>query len=251
MRIFDKAEIIEPYPALYIEEIDTIVISDTHLGYESTMAEEQGIFVPKVQYKKEVEMVQELVKRRPASRILINGDIKHEFSETGYHEYKEVSDFFEFLKKHFREVVAIKGNHDNYLIRITKRRGVELYDQLELGDFLFFHGHKMPDLAGVKARHFVISHEHPSIALYDEIGAKEKIACFLYGEMKDGSRRIIVIPPTSYFALGSDINVMPKEELLSPILKEMVDVDELEVIGISPEVGCLEFPKVGELRIVA
>ncbi len=250
MKILDKIEIIEPYPAIYIDEIDTIAISDTHLGYESIMAEEHGVFVPKVQYKKEVEMVEELVRKHGASRILINGDVKHEFSETSYHEYKEVSDFFDFLKSKFQNVVAIKGNHDNYLIRITKHHGIELHDQLELGDFLFFHGHTMPNLADVKARHLIISHEHPSIALYDEIGVKEKMACFLYGDTSAG-RKIVVLPPTSYFALGNDINAMPKEELLSPILKELVDVDELEVIGISPETGCLMFPKLGMLRITA
>lgn len=61
-------------------------------------------------------------------------------------------------------------------------------------------------------------------------------------------RGIIVLPPFSYFAQGSEINLIPKDELLSPILRELVDVDELGVIGISEETGCLEFPKLGFLR---
>jgi len=51
MNILDKIEIIEPYPALYIQELDAIVVSDLHLGYEGIMAE-QGILVPKIRSRK-------------------------------------------------------------------------------------------------------------------------------------------------------------------------------------------------------
>lgn len=247
MIILGKFEVIEPYPAVFVEEVDSIVLGDLHLGYESIMAE-NGVFLPKVQLEKEEAILRGILKKRSAGRIILNGDIKHEFSETSYHEFKEVSDFLEHLKGAFQEVIAIKGNHDNYLIRVTRRFSVGLHDKLEMGDYLFLHGHVVPEnFDDSEAKYVVINHEHPSIALFDEIGVKEKVNCFLYGDMHDG-RKILVLPPVSIFAHGYDINVIPKDEILSPILREYVDVDELEVLGITQETGCLEFPRLGMLR---
>ncbi|MFQ6135917.1 MAG: metallophosphoesterase [Candidatus Hydrothermarchaeales archaeon] len=249
MKIFDNIEIIEPYPAIYIEEIDAIVIADLHLGYEGIMAE-QGVFIPKVQFKKEMEMLSHIFEMKGAKRMIINGDVKHEFSETTYHEFKEVKDLFEFLKSRFEEVSLVKGNHDNFIIYMTRKYGIELHDELVVGDFLFVHGHKIPrDLQRIEASFVVIGHEHPALVLYDEVGAKEKLNCFLFGGM-EGNRKILVMPAFSYFAYGSDVNLMPKEELLSPILRKLVDIDKLEVMGISEETGCLDFLELGKLRSV-
>jgi len=246
MRLLGRFEVIEPYPAVYIKELSTIVIADLHLGYEGIMAE-KGVFLPKVQFRKEMEMMKGVLQRKKADRIVLNGDVKHEFSETSYHEFREVADFLSFLRENFDEVVAVKGNHDNYLARLTGKLGVRLCTELQLDDLLVLHGHLMPAKLPAATSCLVMAHEHPSIALYDEIGVKEKLSCFLYGEMLDG-RGILVLPPFSYFAQGYDLNIIPKQELLSPILRSLVDVDELSVLGIEEETGCMRFPTLGTLR---
>jgi hypothetical protein len=247
MRLWDKIELIEPYPAVYISEIDALVIADLHLGYEGIMAE-QGILIPKVQFEKEMKILKEILGRRKSERIILCGDIKHEFSETSYHEFIEVTDLFEFLRARFREVITLKGNHDNYLIRVTRRHDVALYDELELGDFYFMHGHKVPKgLSTTKAGHIIMAHEHPALVLYDEVGGKEKLDCFLHGEL--GEKRLLVLPAFSTLAEGSQVNAIPPEELLSPILRELVDINELKAIGITAETGCLEFPELKKLRL--
>lgn len=244
MKIWDKIEIIAPYPAIFIEDIEAIAIADLHLGFEGIMAE-KGIFIPKTQFKKEKAMLQKIIEKKKAKRTIINGDIKHEFSDASYHEFKEVRDLLAFLKEKCEEVILVKGNHDNYIGYITNRLGVELYDELEIGDYYFLHGHRnrIPDQ--LKAKHVIIAHEHPAIALYDEIGVKEKINCLLYG--KDNDKKIVVLPAFSTLAMGSEVNLIPKQELLSPVLKS-VDIDRLRVIGISEEAGCLDFQELGKLR---
>ncbi|MDI6655178.1 MAG: metallophosphoesterase [Candidatus Hydrothermarchaeota archaeon] len=236
-------EIIEPYPAIYISEIDAIAIADLHLGYEGIMAE-QGMLIPKVQFKKEIGMLRKIIEKKQVKRIIINGDVKHEFSETSYHEFKEVSDLLQFLEEKFEEVIVIKGNHDNFIARVTKRFDVKLHDELELEDFHFLHGHKIPEKLK-KAKHVIIAHEHPAIALFDEIGAKEKMDCFLFGEMGDG--KITVLPAFSPLAYGSEVNLIPSSELLSPVLKS-ANIEKFSVIGISEETGCLDFGRLGKLR---
>lgn len=248
MKLLKDIEIIEPYPAVYIKDIDSIIIADLHLGYEGIMAE-QGTLIPKVQFKKEMQMLKGIISKKRARQIIIDGDVKHEFSETTYHEFKEVKDLFYFLKSVFDSVILIKGNHDNFIYSLTSKHTIELYDELLLKNFLFIHGHKLPkEFEKKKAKVVIIGHEHPAIALFDEIGAKEKMDCFLFGGMKN--KKILVLPAFSYLAQGSEVNIIPREELLSPILKNFVNIDDLRVIGTSEETGSLDFSTLSKLRKV-
>lgn len=244
MKIFDELELLEPYPAIYIENLDLLAIADLHLGYEGILAE-QGIFMPKVQFKKIIKDIVEITKKKSASKILINGDIKHEFSETSYHEFKELIEFFHYLNKNFKKIILIKGNHDNFIYRLTKKYGVELYDELACEDYLFIHGHREKSVAQVKQKIIVLAHEHPAIALYSELGIKEKLKCFLYG--KALAKNIIVLPALSYFAEGSSVNIIPQHELLSPILKNL-GIDNFKAIGILENEKYLEFPELWKLK---
>jgi hypothetical protein len=240
--ILDDIEIIEPYPAVFIEAIDALIISDLHLGYEGIMAE-QGIFMPKVQFKKEMNALGEILEKRRASNFIIVGDIKHEFSDTTYHEFREVREIFKFLKEKFGRVVLIKGNHDNYIIYTTRKYDIELYDELLIGDFLFVHGDR--PIKDERGKYIVMGHEHPAIALFDEIGVKEKLNCFLYGKI--GRKKLLVMPAFSYLAQGSEVNMIPRSELLSPILRE-ADIDKMRVIAVSEDIGCLDFGELGKIR---
>jgi putative SbcD/Mre11-related phosphoesterase len=247
MRLWDKIEIIDPYPAVYLPEVDVLAIADLHLGYEGIMAE-QGVFIPKVQFEKEMHVLKEILGKREAKRIVICGDVKHEFSETSYHEFVEVNELFKFLKENFEETFVVKGNHDNYLTRVTRRYGIALNDFLKIGQFFFMHGHILPkDFRKTRLGYIIMGHEHPAIVLYDEVGSKEKLNCFLYGQINGGG--ILVLPAFSTLAEGSQVNAIPREDLLSPILRGHVDVDSLKVIAISPEVGLLEFPELRKIRV--
>jgi putative SbcD/Mre11-related phosphoesterase len=246
MKIFDEIQIIDNFPAVYFKKIDTIVIADLHLGYESIMAEE-GVLIPKTQFKEEMEMLKEILKKKKSSRIILLGDIKNEFSETSYHEFKEVSDLLKFLKENFKQVIVIKGNHDNYIYYVTSKCGTELYDELLINEYYFVHGHQDLALKQLKAKTIVIGHEHPVIALYDEVGGKEIVKCFLYGKTRFG-KNLLVLPAFSTLSYGTEMNSVLKEELLSPILK-IVELDEFEAVGVDREAGILKFGKIGRLRV--
>lgn len=245
MKLWEEVEILVPFPAVYLPSLDTIVIADLHLGYEGIMAE-QGVYLPKIQFGVEMEMLEGIREICPAERILLNGDVKHEFSETGYHEFVEVRDLFAQLTLRFKEVLVVKGNHDNYLVRTTKRFGIMPCDHIALGSYYFCHGHRPPEMRTGAHECLIIAHEHPSILLYDEVGGKEKIPCLLHGEFPD--RRIIVLPAFSPLAEGSQVNIVPPEELLSPVLREEQRIDRMRAIGLSREVGALEFPEIGRMR---
>lgn len=247
--IYDRFRIVDTYPALYIDDLDTVVLSDLHLGLESLMAN-SGVYMPKTQLETVKEDLSAIVERVNPSRIIVCGDIKHEFSKTTYGEREEVQEFIDFLTELVDEVLLVKGNHDNYLIYY-----VEDYDDVELDEYyvldgiLFIHGHEiLEDLQTLDADHVVIGHEHPSLALKDKVGVTEKIHCFLYGEMDDG-RGLIVLPAFSSLAEGTPMNRVKNQDpdLLSPFLKKKVDVQHMKAIGIDREAGAFKFPEVRKI----
>jgi len=247
MKIFDDIEIVNGFKAIYIKELDLVVISDLQLGEELYLAEEKGIFVPQIQLKEIKKELSKILKKVRARRILINGDVKHEFGEASRQEWREVIELIEFLRKKVGEIIVVRGNHDNYLLNIASKINLQIFDPfyLEKG-FLFAHGHKK--FSYPRDFHtLIIGHEEPAIILKEGFD-KIKLPALLYGKMKNG-KRIICLPAFSFLSSGTEINVVDKEDLLSPILKEDVDVDELEVVGIDREIGALRFGKLKEIKI--
>lgn len=236
---------IDSLPALYHPELDLTVISDLHLGLEGSMTSEGG-YVPQFQLDELKDDVRQIEEETGASRILVNGDLKHEFSTTRYSEREEIEEFVELLDELFDEVIVVKGNHDTFLEKLIEEAGGTLEDyHLEEG-VLFVHGHEaLKKLDAGDHETLVIGHEHPALVLKDEIGVKEKADCFLYGETKDG-KDIIVMPAFSKISGGSKVNQVPQHKLLSPILRNEVDVDQLKAVAVDREAGIYEFPEIGK-----
>jgi len=247
MEIFKGIEVINGFKAIYVRELDLIVISDLQLGEELYLAEEKGIFVPQIQFREIKSELSTIFRKAGATRILINGDVKHEFGEASKQEWREVIELVEFLRKKVKEIIVVRGNHDNYLLNIASKINIQIFDPfyIEKG-YLFAHGHKK--FSYPKNFHtLIIGHEEPAIIIrhgFDKI----KLPALLYGKMKNG-KRIICLPAFSTLSSGTEINAIDENDLLSPILKEDVDLDELEVVGIDKEVGALSFGKLKEIRI--
>lgn len=250
MKLFDRFEIIDNYPALYIEDIDSVVISDLHLGLESLMAH-SGTLMPKFQLSEIKQEIKEILERKNPKNLIINGDVKHRFSRTSHGERVEVKEFINSLTELVDEIIILKGNHDNYLIYITKEyENVELADYKIIDDICFLHGHKdEKTLEMEKCNYFVLGHEHPAVALRDRVGVKEKVPCFLYGDMKNG-KKIVVLPAFSKMARGSQVNKVNEKRLLSPFLKNETDLKELRAVGIDREAGLFPFPELKNTKIM-
>ncbi len=212
------------YFMLYLEEYETAVMADFHLGYEDVMAQ-KGLFLPKLQYRYITDIVETILDKYTPKKFIIDGDLKHEFSRNMPQEWGEIEDMLDLLTEH-TEVILIRGNHDNFLKSILKRRGLELHEKYTLGKFVFVHGHKDIDIPEGKV--LIIAHEHPSVTLRDDILATLKLPCFLY------SKRIIVLPAVSLYALGTDIT---KNEFISPILTK--NPINFEVYGIDENKGLI------------
>ncbi len=206
---------------------DTLILGDLHLGYEEALNAE-GIMVPRFQYQKILTRLEEIIEKTHCNRVIINGDLKHEFGRITHQEWKEISNFIEFLKDNFQEVVLIKGNHDNFTRFIAERTNLKVYDRFSIGNYLILHGDKVPDdLEDIGEETLIIGHEHPCVGL--KSGERlEKIKCFLKGSFK--GKNLVVMPSFNFVTEGSDIL---HEKALSPFLKDRtVDVNDFEVFGV-------------------
>ena len=108
---------------------DTLIISDIHLGYESTL-NKQGLMLPQIQFDKIIDSLENIQKKAKASSIILNGDIKHNFGRIDKQEWREVLSFIDYLQDIFIDIDIIKGNHDNFTQYILNKRNLHLKNHM-------------------------------------------------------------------------------------------------------------------------
>ncbi len=189
--------------AVYLPTVDTVIISDLQLGHEQQLRDlgsnilyEQGLQM--------IGLLETLIDQVKAKRLVINGDLKHEF---GHISAQERHDIIRLLKafKDKVEVVVVRGNHDTLTEVLTKEVGVEMSDSWSDGGFYAVHGHDLPDEEDPvykEAHTVVIGHVHPAVRIDDGVRA-ERYKCFLIGQY--GKKRLVVLPSFSTIVEGSDI----------------------------------------------
>lgn len=218
--------------ALWFPREKTLAISDLHLGYEGAL-HEAGVAIPRRQKGVMLERLDRLLSRYRPERVIVNGDFKHEFSRNLEEEWKDVQDVLDFL--HERTVpILVRGNHDNYLMQILAKKGLDLHRKFEAAGFTFVHGHDDPGVSGP----LVLGHEHPAVKLRDAVGAVYSLPAFVV------DRDLILLPAFSPLALGVDVTEWPK---MSPLLANR-DLSGARVWAIEDATGLLEFGHMRDLE---
>ncbi|MFQ6059863.1 MAG: metallophosphoesterase [Thermoplasmata archaeon] len=218
--------------ALYLKKSRTAVIADLHLGYEGALHEE-GVSIPRFQKKIMLDRIERILKRYEPRRLIINGDFKHEFSRNLPQEWEDVNEVLDFLISRV-DTVLTRGNHDNYLMTILAKRGLELIRTAISQGMTIAHGHEDVNWKGT----LIIGHEHPSLQLRDEIGASIRLPCFLVSE------KIIVLPAFTPLATGTNVASMG---FISPPLAKL-DEARTRVVAIDEKIGLLDFQTLADLK---
>jgi len=218
--------------ALYLEEQKTLVFGDLHLGYEE-MLNKKGILVPRFQYEKIIEHLNFIFSKCVVEKIIIAGDLKHEFGTITNQEWMEVLKFLDYLLEHTENIILIKGNHDTIIGPVADKKNIKIFDNYYFENknksknkgIYITHGHKIPnDLNFQSSETIIIGHEHPAISLREETRA-EKIKCFLKGTFKN--KNLIVTPSFNFLTEGTDII---SERTLSPFLKQ--NLEDFEIYAV-------------------
>jgi putative SbcD/Mre11-related phosphoesterase len=233
MQLLKKFEII----GLALKVYENLVISDLHIGYEEAL-NKQGVLIPRFQFEEIMKNLEGLFKKvGKVNRVIINGDLKHEFGTISNQEWRHTLKVLDFLELHCDEVLIIKGNHDTIIGPIAKKRKVKVVEQFIDKDVIFLHGDKIVDIPK-KVKTIIIGHEHPAVTIKDKVRA-ELFKCYLVGKFK--GKELIVMPSFHFVQEGHD---MLKEKVLSPYLKQ--DLDDFRVLIVSK--GVYDFGKLKGLK---
>ncbi len=236
MKIVNNIEITDL--ALYLKKENMLIIADSHIGFEEAL-NKQGVLVPRIHFKELIKRLEKIINGKRFEKIIINGDIKHEFGKISETEWRHTLRLLDFLGRYCDEIILIKGNHDNIIGPVAEKRKVRVKDYYKIGNILIIHGNKIPDKAVLKqVKTIIIGHEHPAIMLRQGLRS-EKYKCFLKGKYKH--KVLIVQPSLNLLTEGTSID---KEKLLSPFLQQ--NLDNFDVYVVADKV--YEFGKVKNIR---
>lgn len=203
--------------ALYLEKSRTLVVADLHIGYEEAL-NKQGILLPRFQFRETVARLKRILDSAKPKKVIINGDLKHEFGGISVQEWRETLKVLDLILTYTDDVVLLRGNHDTIIGPIAEKRHVRILDEILIGSFYITHGHRIPEsLKLAKPRTVIIGHEHPAVGLREGLRT-ELFKCFLVGEWR--KKRLIVIPSFNTVVEGTDIL---KNKLISPFLQNRLD----------------------------
>jgi len=200
---------------IYLSDIKALIISDLHLGYEESL-QKRGVLVPKTMFKRIIKRLDWILDQVPVEKVILNGDIKHEFGTISVQEWREVLRLIEYFEKKNIDVLAVKGNHDTIFGPIARKKEIKEVKEIRHKDILIVHGDYVPEKL---SKIIIIGHEHPAITLREKAKA-EKFKCFLKGAYKKSV--LIVIPSFNPLTEGSDV---AKKEVLSPLIKNISNFD--------------------------
>ena len=74
---------------LVLSEGPTVVLGDLHLGYERAL-EQEGMYIPRINTDSICDALNDILCRYEPSRVVLLGDVKHDFKRSGFEEKREV-----------------------------------------------------------------------------------------------------------------------------------------------------------------
>jgi putative SbcD/Mre11-related phosphoesterase len=231
---------IKNYPALFIEEIKTLVIADLHIGISYELYQ-SGINIP-TQVEEMKKTIIKLINQTKAKILVLLGDVKHDVPGISIQEMREIPEFLEDLSK-WVKIEIVLGNHDTFLKELLPKRKLHSSKGFKIGKFGFIHGHAWPSKELLTCDYLIMSHIHPIIQFTDKFGYRivepvwikskinQEMIMKKYKVKKTGKLEVIVMPAFNRLLGGTSVNVQRKsDELLGPLLKNnFIDMDSADI----------------------
>ena len=142
-----------------------------------------------------LERLVDLYEKSKASRLIINGDLKHRLGKT---ELGSAGRLIRYLEECVSELIIVRGNHDGHLDQIA-----EVHGYFRDGNTVFAHGHrKYGDM--MDGKRIILAHTHPAVFIQDKVGGVKERA-WLYG--KSDEREYIVMPAFNEYCSSTAVNL--------------------------------------------
>lgn len=218
--------------------VRTLVVGDLHVGIEGEL-HRSGVHIPS-QTGELRDRLEALVDEQDAERLVVLGDLKDTIARASSQEQRELPTLFEGLPAGV-EVHLVPGNHDAGLedhlegVTVHPARGTTLAGEVGLA-----HGHTWPGDDVMACPRIVLSHNHPTVLLRDEVGGRHKEPCWVRATFTEAARdeypdlpddaRLVLVPAFNPLLGGTPLNGREGEPLLGPLFgNDLVDVDEARI----------------------
>jgi len=209
-------------PSLWLKVSKTLILGDLHLGYEENL-QQGGLLIPKFQLEQILLQLQKIFQKIKPKQIIINGDLKHQFSKISTQEWNDALRVIDYLQRICKNIILIRGNHDTIIESIARQKNLSIVNEYQIDKTLIIHGDKLIE---TDAKIIIIGHEHPAVTLKDQ-SKSEKYKCFLKGKWQN--KQLIVMP--SFNPLLEGTNLLT-QKTLSPFLD---NIDNFEVFAVGEE----------------
>lgn len=219
-----------------------LVVGDLHLGYEEAL-NRGGVLVGRKMFD---EMISDLNavfgEVGEVDKVILLGDVKHDFGGISKQEWKEVNAILDYLESMCKRVVVVKGNHDNILEPILKKRKIKLLGVYIWNGFAFLHGDDdYEEIWQDAIQTIIVGHGHPAVKLREKGGVKEeKYKCFLSGRFR--GKKMVVVPSFIDYYVGSD----PREDEM--VMAWDVDWGNFDVFIVSEDSSKMDALSFGKLK---
>ncbi|MCE4615305.1 MAG: metallophosphoesterase [Desulfurococcales archaeon] len=229
---------------------DTILmIADVHLGYESE-AEEEGVYLPRVQLKEALKDIKEVIEEYSLNQIVIAGDLKHKFEALTWQERVEIEEFVKTIRDYGVEgIVLVRGNHDTFIKRLLTNLGIKTVDGVyEIEDSIaVVHGHVFPGEKVISHyKYLVMGHEHPVAVIRLGGMVAARFPAFLFMPLSCCDTKVIVLPAFGVYQSGNPVS-LNNDAYLSPIIRKFGIPDRARLF-ISDSGMTLEMPEMRYIK---
>ena len=224
-------------PALVVKNM--LIVGDLHIGIESELYK-SGFSIPS-NVEKLKQKILRIAKENSCEKLVLLGDIKHEFAGVSYQEEREIPMFLEDLSKNM-EVHITPGNHDGNIEKLAPQKvHVHLTSGFKMGKYFFNHGHSWPNKEFLKAEVLIMAHNHPAVEFKDSLGYRWVEPCWLRGKLNEKKveekygeipkvKEFVIVPAFNPLVGGLPVNRSPEESLLGPLMTNgMVELKECDV----------------------
>lgn len=159
--------------AIFWKEQKALLLADLHLGKVNHFRK-VGIPVPVAVNQQNLEHLQTLIHTTNPKRVILVGDLFHSHYNEAWEEFGAFVKYYPTMS--FELVI---GNHDILSDHQYSRKGIIVYEELQIENLLFTHHPMEKTPAGV---YNLAGHIHPGVHLQGKARQSLTLPCFYFGK---------------------------------------------------------------------
>ncbi|HSD05106.1 MAG TPA: metallophosphoesterase [Nitrosopumilaceae archaeon] len=230
-----QTRIVQSHAALILEEEKKhLVVSDLHIGFESTFAVNDIYIEPAIVVEETSNEIISIAESEKVDSLILLGDIKSGIDSISKIEWEAVPRFFEIAKK--ISTILIPGNHDGniqYLLPDSVK--VASSSGIVLGDTLLTHGHTLPSENLSHINKIIMGHVHPVFFQEGSVLDGQRVWVSLKVEKNrlfpasKGELEILIMPTFNKYFYA---NHKKYKKSISPILEHIKDFQSAKIVTL-------------------